>query len=57
MRDLNLIKCIKDEYQRMLVKEEEIKRDGRFVLIKFLMKAIQEIGANWAIQQSIETAR
>ena len=46
MRDLNLIKCIKDEYQRMLVKEEEIKRDGRFVLIKFLMKATQEIGAN-----------
>ena len=46
MRDLNLIKCIKDEDQRMLVKEEEIKRDGRFVLIKFLMKAIQEFGAN-----------
>jgi hypothetical protein len=30
-RDLNGVKCIKDEDQRVLVKEEHNKRDGKVI--------------------------
>jgi hypothetical protein len=43
-RDLNYTKCILDENQRVLVKEERFERNGKVTLKNFLMKAIQKIG-------------
>ena len=39
-KNLNGVKCIKDEDQRVLIK------DGKVILINFLMEAIQKIGEN-----------
>ena len=45
IRDLNGVRCIKDEDQRVLVKEEHIKESEK-ILINFLMEMAQKIGAN-----------
>ena len=39
-RDLNGVKCIKDEDQRVLVKEEQIKERWKSILINFLIEVI-----------------
>ena len=54
-RDLNYTKCILDENQRILVKEERFERNGKVTLKNFLMKAIQKIGKSWVTQLRIET--
>ena len=54
-RDLNYTKCILDENQRVLVKEERFERNGKVTLKNFLMKAIQKIGKSWVTQLRIET--
>ena len=45
-RDLKCVKCIKDEDQWVLVKEEEIKERWKRYFDKFLMESILEIGVN-----------
>jgi hypothetical protein len=45
IRDLNGVRCIKDEDQKVLVKEEHIKESEK-ILINFLMETAQKIGAN-----------
>ncbi len=45
-RDLKCVKCIKDEDQWVLVKEEEIKERWKRYFDKLLMESILEIGVN-----------
>lgn len=32
-RDLSTVKCVKDEYRRVLIRDEKNKKDGEIILI------------------------
>ena len=48
--NLNGVWCIKDEDQRVLVKEEHIKEWFKSYIGKLLMEMIQNIGVIWVTQ-------
>ena len=46
-RDFNQIKCIKDEKEHLLVKEDEIRHDGKSILTNYSMVRTRTQPFSW----------